>query len=83
MSLIFYSAVHISNEFLAKRGKRARNHDDRQMLLKNLGAGQAADTYLQLYKLSRRARYECARFDPRELAKYEHLATVELPAQLK
>ena len=82
MTVVFYAAVHIVQEFLLSKARKPVTHVERQNELRRMHLDQAADTYEELYEASRRTRYDCEKVPQERLSHYEELAKVKLPELL-
>lgn len=65
VTMLFYSALHYADAFLATIGMHPQNHGERHELLSILT--DAAEYYLVLYKRSMNARYHIYQFTPPEV----------------
>ncbi len=72
MTILFYSAVHYVDAFLAGKNYHPRNHDARDAEIENNGSitGIYRD-YRRLKDQSEAARYEIANFHKSQLPKIE------------
>jgi len=93
-TIVFYAALHYLEAYLHAKGLKANfmSHRERNDYLKNVASikdqsiNKILVTYLQLYKLSRLARYNPCYYlyvRPRDLCKYIKFAFKELPKILK
>lgn len=64
VTMLFYSALHYVDAFLATRGLHPRNHCERHDLLSNLT--DISEYYQILFKRSMNARYHIYHFTPPE-----------------
>ena len=60
VTVTFYCGVHLVEAMLAKFGRNSEDHSDRRDNLKIIPTrNDFQDEYLDLYNLSRQARYDC------------------------
>lgn len=65
VTVLFYSALHYVDAFLATRGLHPKNHYDRKQLVAN--QTNVARYYEILFKRSMNARYHFYQFTPQEV----------------
>jgi hypothetical protein len=67
ITVLFYCAVHLVEKELSKDNKHNKRHTDRAVdIVQDTKLSVVADQYNALYMQSRRARYDCKIFSPRE-----------------
>jgi hypothetical protein len=72
VTVIFYTAVHLVEQFLAQRGQDLLSHQTRERFIsQNVDLKPIWSAYRELKYQSERARYLVARFQPDEVKKLE------------
>lgn len=60
VTVTFYCGIHLIEAMLARTGHNPKNHSERRDMLKYIpNRNDFQDEYLDLYNLSRQARYDC------------------------
>jgi len=68
VTILFYGALHLIEREIAKAQYRIDNHTERlKWVSRTVPLNRIKDDFNVLYFQSRRARYDCARFKPKDI----------------
>jgi hypothetical protein len=73
ITIMFYGAMHLVEEHLAKTNFHSESHEIRNnAVLRVVPLKNVAGAYFTLYNQSRRARYKCVSFSQNDLKRLEN-----------